>query len=87
MDIFRTKNLFVASYLLASGRVRFLGVEPLDNKTKLFRFTPLVLAQKLVSEYFTGGALPVKTVFSEYNTLKDLLFQREPNGETYEYPR
>ncbi len=77
MDIFKTKNLFVASYLLASGKVRFLGIESADSKTKLFRFTPSSVAEKLESDYFTGGLLPVKIVFSEYNTLKDVLFGRD----------
>ena len=78
---YKTKNLFVATFLLASGKVTFLGLEVLDSKTKLFLFSPLAVAQKLEADYFSGGLLSVKTVFSEYNNLKDLLFQREPNGE------
>lgn len=80
MDIFKTKNLFVASYILSSARVRFLGLEVLDSKTKLFTFSPADVATELESEYFSGGKLPVKTVFAEYNNLKDMLFDR--NGET-----
>lgn len=83
MEIYRTKNLFIATYLLASGKVQFLGLEFLDSKTKLFTFSPLEMAKKLESEYFSGGSLPVKTIFAEYNTLKDLLFQRESNGGSY----
>ncbi|HUD44376.1 MAG TPA: hypothetical protein VMR41_02435 [Patescibacteria group bacterium] len=81
MDIYQTKNLFVASYLLSSGRVKFLGLENLDAKTKLFTFSPALVAKKIETEYFSGGSLPVKLVFSEYNNLKDLLFQRETNGD------
>lgn len=85
MDIFKTKNLFVASYLMASGKVRFLGLESLDYKTKLFTFSPEPIATELENEYFSGGQLSVKTVFSEYNSLKDMLFdrERETNGGTY----
>lgn len=83
MDTFKTKNLFIATYLMASGKVKFLGLETLDFKTKLFKFSPANVAQQLETEYFSGGSLPVKVVFSEYNTLKDLLFQRESNGGTY----
>lgn len=79
-NIFKTKNLFIATYLLASGKVRFLGLETLDPKTKLFKFSPRDLATQLETEYFPGGALPVKTIFSEYNSLKDIIFQRESNG-------
>lgn len=80
MDIFKTKNLFLATYLLASGKVKFLGLETLDYKTKLFAFSPAETAQELETEYLSGGKLPVKDVFAEYNTLKDLLFDR--NGES-----
>jgi len=83
MNIYRTKNLFVAAYLLASGKVKFLGLESLDSRTKLFTFSPPNVAQVLEAEYFSGGALPVKHIFAEYNTLKDLLFQRETNGVNY----
>lgn len=84
MDIFKTKNLFLATYLLASGQIKFLGLETLDYKTKLFTFSPVGTAQKLEVEYLSGGKLPVKDVFAEYNSLKDLLFDRETNGEKYE---
>jgi hypothetical protein len=77
MESYKTKNLFVATYLLASGKVIFEGLEVLDSKTKLFSFSPLRTAVELETEYFRGGALSVKHVFSEYNALKDLLFQRE----------
>ena len=83
-NLFKTKNLFIASYLLASGKVQFKGLEVLDYKTKLFTFSEPGIAQELESEYYSGGKLSVKTVFSEYNTLKDMLFDsREPNGEKY----
>lgn len=81
MKKYTTKNLFIATYLLCSGKVKFLGLETLDSKTKLFIFTPRVLAQELEAEYFSGGSLPAKNLFAEYNNLKDILFQREPNGE------
>lgn len=74
MEIYKTKNLFVASFLQASGRVKFLGLEVLDYKTKLFKFTPADIALALETEYFSGGQLPIKTVFAEYNSLKDILF-------------
>lgn len=80
---FLTKNLYVATFLLASGEVKFLGLKALDAKTKLFRFTPKEKAEELETSYFQGASLPVKTIFAEYNTLKDLLFQRESNKENY----
>jgi hypothetical protein len=83
--IYKTKNLFIATYLLASGEVDFNGVEKLDYKTKLFRFSPIDKARELEAAYFTGGRLPAKTLFNEYNTLKDLLFQGEPNEKQNGY--
>lgn len=85
MEIYKTKNLFIATYLLTSGKVDFLGIETLNQKTKLFKFSPFISAQELQNEYFSGGKLSVKSVFAEYNTLKDMLFDRseETNGENY----
>lgn len=80
IEKYTTKNLFIATYLLASGQVFFEGLETLDHKTKLFVFTPYEKAKELEREYFSGGALPIKTIFAEYNTLKDMLFDRETNG-------
>ena len=80
-DFFKTKNLFVATFLMASRKVVFEGLQTLDQKTKLFCFSPKEKAEKLEIAYFRGGKLSVKTVFSEYNGLKDLLFQRTTNGE------
>lgn len=81
MEKYTTKNLFVATYLLASGQVTFEGLDTLDFKTKLFVFSPAEKAKQLELEYFSGGSLPVKAVFAEYNTLKDMLFDRDTNGE------
>lgn len=82
-DVYQTKNLFVATFLMTSAKVKFLGLRTLDSKTKLFCFSPKSIACELEIAYFQGASLPVKTVFSEYNTLKDLLFQRDSNGGGY----
>lgn len=81
-NTYKTKNLFVATYLICSNKINFIGIETLDKNTKLFIFSPKDTAQVLVTEYFSGGLLPAKSLFAEYNNLKDLLFQRETNGET-----
>lgn len=82
-DVFQTKNLFVATYLMVSGEVDFEGLQTLDFKTKLFCFSPKEKAKELEIAYFRGGKLSVKNVFAEYNTLKDMLFQRVTNGGNY----
>lgn len=81
-NTYRTKNLFVASYLICTNKINFVGIETLDKSTKLFVFSPKETAQQLVTEYFSGGQISAKTLFAEYNNLKDMLFQRDPNGET-----
>lgn len=89
-EYFSTKNLYTAAYLLASGAVTFQGFKQLDYKTKLFLFSPLQKAIELEREYYSGGALPAKTLFAEYNTAKDMLFDKTNGdgrtsyyGETY----
>lgn len=81
--VYKTKNLFVATYLMASSKVKFLGTESLDYKSKQFLFTPYDTSTMLETEYFSGGSLPAKHLFAEYNSLKDILFQKEPNGDNY----
>jgi hypothetical protein len=71
---YQTKNLFVASFIMASEKVKFVGFKILDYKTKLFCFSPLKEAERLETEYFSGATLPAKTLFAEYNRLKDMLF-------------
>lgn len=82
---YETKNLFIASFLMASQRVDFAGLRDLDYKTKLFTFSPASLARELEADYFSGKPLPAKTLFAEYNTLKDLLFQRDSYEEEKRY--
>ena len=82
---YQTKNLFVASYILASRKIQFLGTKVLDSKTKLFVFCSPEIARELETDYFSGGTVAAKNLFAEYNSLKDLLFQRDPNrGKAYE---
>lgn len=83
MDIYRTKNLFVATFLLCHKKVKFNGTQELDSRTKLFCFTPKEIAERLEAGYFTGATVAAKDLFNNYNTLKDLLFQRETNGGHY----
>jgi hypothetical protein len=82
---YETKNLFIATYLMVTNQVQFLGLRQLDSKTKLFVFSPANLANQLEAEYFSGASSPAKLLFAEYNNLKDLLFQREANGEKYDH--
>lgn len=76
---FFTKNLFIATFLLCHQEVSFTGTSSLDKHTKLFGFTPENIAREIEASYFRGGMAPAKDLFGNYNTLKDLLFQREPN--------
>lgn len=86
MEIFYTKNLFIATFLLCHPEITFIGTKQLDVQTKLFKFTPKEKAEELEGEYFRGARVSAKDLFNNYNTLKDLLFQRETNGGDYGKP-
>lgn len=64
---YSTKNLFIASFIIASGKVKFVGLKTLDYKTKLFYFLPLKEAERLEVEYFSGGS-PGKDAFCRLGT-------------------
>lgn len=81
MEEYTTKNLFIATFLLCHTGIKLIGTKELNPKTKLFCFTPKTLAEKLENDYFSGSSARAKDLFNNYNTLKDLLFQRETNGK------
>lgn len=78
-ETYTTRNLFVATFLLCQRNISFVGTKQLDVKTKLFCFLPKQAAEELETQYFAGGKVSAKDLFNNYNTLKDLLFQRESN--------
>lgn len=77
---FKSKNLFCSSYLKASGKVKLIGIEPVDPFTKQFVFEPAETASLLEVEYFSGEALPAKSLFAAYVELRKLLKEETKNG-------
>lgn len=80
MDKFKSKNLFVCSYIQATGKVKFVGLETIDPQTKAFIFEPAETASLLEVEYFSGEALPAKSLFAAYVELRKLLKEETKNG-------
>lgn len=75
IELFKTKDLFSATYILSSGQTEFYGLETLeDGRTKLFLFTPYEIAQKLENEYYAGGSRAAKLLFLSYKELRTQLF-------------
>jgi hypothetical protein len=77
--LYKTKNIFIASFILATHQVEFLGLETLDSKTKLFTFNPYDVAYKLENEYLSGEGISAKDLFAEYNNLRSLIFDKDKN--------
>lgn len=69
------KDIHIASYLLASEKVRLIKTERRDRNQVLFHFSPKEDAEKLISDYWsdTASCTPRK-LFSAQRSLKDLIF-------------
>ncbi|MBN1263458.1 MAG: hypothetical protein JW991_03835 [Candidatus Pacebacteria bacterium] len=74
-NVFKTHQLYIATYLLATGNVPLLCLEKISPKKVLFVFENTLLCQKLINEYWDDVALiNPKKLFSCLNELKDRLF-------------
>lgn len=69
------KDIHIASYLLASEKVRLVKTERKDNNLVLFHFAPEEEVDKLISDYWSDTALITpRKVFMAERSLKDLIF-------------
>ena len=77
LDKTSVKDLSLASYLMASGKVKLEGFDRAKNNIVYFNFTPKNIAEKLINDYWSGLAEPIqpKKLFSCQRELKDILFQ------------
>lgn len=73
-DVYKTRSLYIAAYIKVKKEAKFLGLDALDERIKLFLFTPFGLAKRTEQEYYDNGAVSAFELFREYNTLKDMLF-------------
>ena len=75
-DTFAIKDINVASFLMASGAVKFAGIERTANKTAFFHFAPKDKAESLVDSYWADSAPSVqpRILFNSLRNLKDVIF-------------
>ena len=72
----RVKDLNVAAFLMASGQVKLVDVERLDN-TAYFHFEPKEVAETLVTDYWAEAVsqpIQPKKLLGSLRDLKDILF-------------
>lgn len=79
-NAYRTNSLPLASFLSSSTSVKFKGVDASASTIIYFLFEPQAEAQRLATEYFSGGANcdPLE-LFKNYRVLKDLVFEAKRN--------
>lgn len=69
------KDIHIASYLLASEKVRLVRTERRERNQVIFYFSPKEEAEKLINAYWSDTALiSPRKVFSAQRSLKDLIF-------------
>lgn len=74
-ESYRTTDLYLASYLHASG-TKFTGIERQEGSTKVaFIFRDPEKCRELVNEYFTGDPqCNIRRYVGSLRELKDLIF-------------
>ena len=74
--IYKTSDLNIASFLLASGQVSLTKSERSSDNTVHFYFSPKELAQKLVEAYWADSAPSIqpRKLFGARRDLQDLVF-------------
>lgn len=70
------KDLSLASFLFASGKVSFVRVERKNSQIVIFHFAPSNTAKELADAYWADRAPTVqpRKLFSSQRDLKDLIF-------------
>ncbi len=75
-NILEIKDIAISAYLIASGKVTFLGKRKTPNGNYVFKFSPIDDAHKLIDAYWnlTGPLIQAKKLFSAQRDLKDIIF-------------
>lgn len=75
-NTYKTKNLYIAAYLYASG-LQLVNTEKEFNEI-FFLFSPKNQAEELVDKYFKDQAsINPRELFARFNDLKDLIFSKK----------
>lgn len=74
-NIFRVKNLNLASYLLSTGKVKLIHLDKSDLNEIWFVFGDKPLCEELEKQYWQDSAIVnPKRLFQAQNELKDQMF-------------
>lgn len=81
MNMYKTNNLPLASFLSCHKNVTFKGVDKNDINKIYFLFEPKADAEVLSDEYFSGQSRiePLEFI-KNYRVLKDLVFEARRNA-------
>ena len=80
--IYRNANVSEVAYLLTEPKIRFLGLEPKNDRTYYFCFTPLLLCERMVLSFISGNALVSARVYADsMRRAKDIIFSHERNSK------
>ncbi len=80
-EVYKTTSLNVASYIIASQKVKFIGLNKLNPKEIIFIFNNLLACQKLEDEYWKDQAQTnPKKLFYAFNELRDMMFGHKQGG-------
>ncbi len=72
---YRTRDLYISSYLISSGKVTLSGTEK-AGKEITFLFTPKEIAEELVCLYWSDCApiIQPRLLYQSLRSIKDLIF-------------
>lgn len=75
VENFKTKEMFVAAFLLCKGSVRYLGLERIDARSYYFVFSPHDKCQKLATDFLSGNGLVRARAYADaVRRAKELVF-------------
>lgn len=72
---YKTRSLILAAYLLATGKVKLLGVDKNNPREVFFVFSSPQVCEQLISDYWSDSALVnPKLLNTKLTELKDQIF-------------
>lgn len=77
-ETYSVKDLSLASFLLVSDEVIFVGVERKNDHIVIFHFSPLDKSKKLADAYWSDQVtVQPRKLFGAQRDLKDLIFSNQ----------
>ena len=75
-SVYETKDLSLAAFLYASGKVKLISTRRLPNREIYFLYSPCEVAESLIQQYWNLQAPPIqpKILLGAIRDIKDLIF-------------